>query len=372
MNRMELADHLEKHRSSIELCRVVTGFDGFVDEMITVVDQRQTLDAFKRVEDISRFGDLVKQAAGHSSLREIVVTATDAGGCAVNMGDGLAALGVRVDTFATFGEPIHPAFADYGEVATLHSWGREPGRTLAFEFADGKLMFSAVRQLAEFEPGRVGEYLQDGTYLDACRKARLVALTDWSMYPHMTAVWRLLQDAVFSQLEDRPWLFIDLVDPTSRSEEDIREMLSVMEGFSASMRPVLGLNQNEANVLSRLLGLECVREADAAATASQAGVLRERLGLEQVVIHAHSYAASAARGGVFSTDGPYCRNPRKSTGAGDRFNAGYALGLMLDLTVEECLLCAVASSGFFVRRARSACSDELVTFLRDWAGGNAD
>ncbi|MGC9450239.1 MAG: PfkB family carbohydrate kinase [Oceanipulchritudo sp.] len=369
MKRIELAETLKKRLQEVPQCHAVTGFDGFVDEMITLVEERQSLDSFKRVEDITRFGDLVRKAAGHSSLREIVVTATHAGGCAVNMGDGLAALGLRVDTFATLGEPLHPAFAEYGKIATLHSWGREPGRTLAFEFADGKLMFSAVTQLAEFEPERVRGYLADGVFQEKCAKAPLIALTDWSMYPHMTSVWRLLQQEVFAEFPHRPWLFIDLVDPSSRSAADIQAMLEAMRGFGGPVRPVLGLNQNEANILSDLLKIPQIDSDGKEASGKQASTLREQLCLEQVVIHAHAYAVSATRTDVHAVDGPYCANPKKSTGAGDRFNAGYALGLILDLPIEACLLCAVASSGFFVRNARSAGLRELIGFFGEWDSG---
>ncbi len=72
---------------------VVVGFDGFVDEMISVVAERTSLDDFVSIPDIPTFGSLISAAAGHSSLREIVVNAVQPGGCAVNLGDGLAALG---------------------------------------------------------------------------------------------------------------------------------------------------------------------------------------------------------------------------------------------------------------------------------------
>ena len=151
-------------RRKLQNTPVVTGFDGFVDEMITVVNERKSLDAFERVETIGQFGGLINKAAGHNSLREIVVTQTDPGGCAVNMGDGLASLGIPVNTFATVGEPIHSAFSEYCEKATVTSWGREPGRTLAYEFADGKLMHSSVSQLADFTPDYILSRSQRGIF----------------------------------------------------------------------------------------------------------------------------------------------------------------------------------------------------------------
>lgn len=363
MNLPQLASTLRQNADLLQQRPVVTGFDGFVDEMITVVEERNNLDDYRRVEDITRFGELVTAAAGHSSLREIVVTRTDPGGCAINMGDGLAALGIPVTTFATVGEPMHAAFNDYAAIASVHSWGREPGRTLAFEFADGKLMFSSVSQLAEFTPQDVERRLQQGTFNAACHAAHLIALTDWTLYPHMTACWKTLQDRVFSQLPHKPTFFLDLVDPVSRSAADILAMLEQLSAFNNCGPTVLGLNQNEANILSKLTGGNPLLHPDKDQAVLQAITLRAHLNIAEVVIHAVDYAASASDAFTGAVDGPFCAKPKKLTGAGDRFNAGYATGLLLDLPPQQRLQLAVATSGFYVRKARSASLPELADFI---------
>jgi sugar/nucleoside kinase (ribokinase family) len=359
--RAALAERLRAHTAPTP--SVAIGFDGFVDEMIRLVAERHSLASYTPVPTIAAFGELVARAAGHSSLREIVVTAVHPGGCALNMGDGLAALGVPVDCFATLGEPPHPAFAPVtARFRSTRSWGREPGRTLAYEFADGKLMFSSVTQLAEFTPADVASRLADGAYAAACRQARLVALTDWTLYPHMSAVWQLLQREVYSKLPHRPAFFIDLVDPSGRSEADIRAMLDTLPGFESAGPLTLGLNGNEANILARLLGLPACDDSPASSLAL-ASALRSRLRVGEVVVHHIKSAALAGPDGSAALRGPFCAAPKKSTGAGDRFNAGYALGLLLDLPPADRLLCACASSGFFVREARSASLAELAGFL---------
>lgn len=350
-------------------CRVVTGFDGFVDEMITLVNERRSLDEFEPVTEIATFGRLVAAAAGHSSLREIVITSMDPGGCAVNLADGLASLGVTVDCFATLGDPVHSAFREIAaKCCGFHSWGREPGRTLAFEFADGKLMFSAVRQLAEFTPAAVHDYLANGGYAAACGTAGIIALTDWTLYPHMTAVWRLLQREVFAALAHRPQFFIDLVDPASRSEADVGEMAAMLCDFESAGPVTLGLNGNEANILCRVHGLPGTGgEGSPTETLQQAMALRERLGLSRVVIHTIRFAVSAAAAGGFIQAGPYCPHPKKSTGAGDRFNAGYCFGLGHGLGDPAALALGCAAAGFFVRHACSASQAELVDFIQQWS-----
>lgn len=366
-DRQALAARLRAHTTALP--SVAIGFDGFVDEMIRLVDERQSLDSYTPVPTISAFGALVTQAAGHSSLREIVVTAVQPGGCAINMGDGLAAVGVPVDAFATLGEPPHPAFTPItARFRQTHSWGREPGRTLAYEFADGKLMFSSVTQLAEFTPEKVGALLADGRYAAACREARLIALTDWTLYPHMTAVWQLLQQEVFRHLPHRPRFFIDLVDPSSRSANDVRAMLRALANIEIAGALTLGLNGNEANIVARLLDLPTCTESALESTLHLAVSLRHRLGISEVVIHHIRCAAVSGENGDAVLAGPFCPQPRKSTGAGDRFNAGFALGHLLALTPAQRLLCACAASGFFVREASSSSLVELADFMShpDW------
>ncbi len=365
--RQALAERLRTHHRP--LASVAIGFDGFVDEMIQVVGERRSLANFSPVAAIADFGALISRAAGHSSLREIVVTAVHCGGCAINMGDGLAALAVPVDAFATLGEPAHPSFHPVtARFRSTCSWGREPGRTLAFEFQDGKLMFSSVAQLAEFTPPRVAGLLADGVYATACASAGLIALTDWTLYPHMTAVWSLLQREVYAQLRHRPAFFIDLVDPSSRAPADIRGMLDVLAGFERTGPLTLGLNGNEANILARLLNLAACTEAAPESSLALATALRIRLGISEVVIHHIRSTAVAGPDGGAALCGPYCPQPKKNTGAGDRFNAGYALGLLLGLPIADCLACACAASGYFVREARSANLAELAGFLAhgDW------
>jgi len=48
-----------------------------------------------------------------------------------------------------------------------------------------------------------------------------------------------------------------------------------------------------------------------------------------------SFAACAGEMGQACVPGPYCEKPVKLTGAGDRFNAGFGLGLLLQLPAEQ-------------------------------------
>lgn len=185
-------------------------------------------------------------------------------------------------------------------------------------------------------------------------KAKLIAITDWTLYPHMTACWQLLRQEVFEKLPQAPSIFCDLVDPSSRSSEDIRDMRLELTAFAKSCRVILGLNENEANLLCKNLGLSIDQELH-----EKARILREALQIQEVVIHAHKVAVVDNASESATGQTIYCPRPIKSTGAGDRFNAGYALGLLLNLPASARLILGNASSSFYVHNGRSASLEEL-------------
>jgi hypothetical protein len=359
MSYRDLASTLAARRAEIGGFRIVAGFDGFVDEMIQVVGERRGVGDFSPMRGIGDFAAWAAAAAGRSSLREIVIHRQDAGGCAVNLADGLATLGARVELFATVGSPPEHAFAPALErLAAVHPVGDVFGRTLALEFSDGKLMLPAVAQLAQLDAALAERDLSQGAFPAACGRAGLIAMTNWTLYPHMTAVWRLLGERVFSRMTHRPSFVIDLVDPSGRSREDIAAMLQMLPRLSASGFVSLALNLTEANVLARLLGL--AGGSDDQDMAALAARLRLAIGVGEVAIHAVRFAACSGSAGEACVRGPYCAKPVKLTGAGDRFNAGYGLGLLLALPAEQRLRLGAATSGCFVRRGASADLDALI------------
>ncbi len=353
--------------------RVMCGFDGFVDEMISVVGERQDLSRYAALGSIADLGEILVANRGRSTLREIVVRSQDAGGCAVNLGDGLAAMGLAVDFWGTVGRPRHPSFDAFAaRCASCTSLGAVYGRTLAYEFGDGKAMFSAVEQLRELDPGLLAAADAGGALSASVSAAELIALTNWTLYPHMTACWAHLQTQVLPKNARRPWLVVDLVDPSGRSRADIARMLETLGGFQATCRTVLGLNLTEVGVVSSVLGLAAPRH-EAEALAERASELKRRLGIEQLMIHhAKVTAVADADGAVGMPAAPLCAQPRKTTGAGDRFNAGYCLGLVMGLPARQRLALGSASGGFFVRNARSGTCSELAAFSRAWADGSLE
>jgi sugar/nucleoside kinase (ribokinase family) len=83
------------------------------------------------------------------------------------------------------------------------------------------------------------------------------------------------------------------------------------------------------------------------------------------VIHPRRAAAAAIDGESASFGGPFVRQPKISTGAGDHFNAGFCLGRVLGMGLQESLCVGVATSGYYVRSAESPNATQLADFIAD-------
>jgi sugar/nucleoside kinase (ribokinase family) len=364
---LTLAARLENAASG-PFSSVLVGFDAFIDDLTHVVERRQTPDSYEPMASLADFGAWISAAAGRSGLREAVVAKSCAGGCAINLGDGLAALGFPVNACVGVGESPPSAFAPV--LARFNSripFPCEPGRTAAYEFADGKLMLCTTSHFAAITPEFLARNLDYRAYRRLASESGAIVLTSWSVYPHMTACWRWLREEVLAGLPSRPRIFFDLADPTGRSPAELEEMAAELRAFEAIGPVTLSVNVNEATRLSAVLRLPAPGDL-----ADTAAVLRERLGIDEVCIHTIREAATATATQRARISVPFCARPVQSVGAGDRFNSGMLAALLLDLEPGERLATACATSGFFIRNARSASLPELSGFLRRWSAAELE
>src|SRR5204863_5228657 len=116
------------------------GLDGFVDEILDVVDKRESAESYQRLTTIGKLAERLAAAAGKSTNLELVNKLTKLGGNGPIMANALASFGMKVTYLGNLGYPnLHPVFEDFAKRAEVHSIA-EPGYTDALEFEDGKIM----------------------------------------------------------------------------------------------------------------------------------------------------------------------------------------------------------------------------------------
>lgn len=366
------------HEGQPPLCFV--GFDGFTDEIIRVVDQRLDVSTFEPLYTIGDFGKRILAAAGKSCNLELVPTETRLGGNAPLLTQALLQGGHRIIFAGAIGqhgvvEPIFQSMASRCERVIPLS---PSGHTDALEFYDGKVLLGKMGGLAEVSYEVLLQRISEDDLVQTFDSLSLFVSANWTMLPHMNSLWRNLIDRIIprcSQLapDRQRHLFVDLADTAKRSVGDLIEALQLLPAFQPAFKVTLGLNHAEAQqVYHALIG------APPGPGPSQidymARSIRKHLGLSRVVVHATRFALAAAEEGTARVEGAYCAEPKITTGGGDHFNAGYCNALLYGLSLEACLLSGVATSGYYVRHARSPSMSDLARFLEQWqnAGSNLD
>ncbi len=347
--------------------KAVIGLDGFVDSIIDVVDQRQDATHYDAIGTIDRFGNKIVAAAGQSSNYELVVKMTKFGGNGPIMAHALACAGLEMTYIGSVGYPtIHPVFAEFAKQATLIGLG-EPGYTDALEFTDGKLMLGKITHLAEINWQNLASRFGIDRFTSLLAGADFIAMNNWTMLPLMGDIWKHMLDEVLPKLPTRPRgrgrkFFIDLADPEKRPKAELAESLRVLGECQRYVDVILGLNLKESTQVAQALGLTIEGDPEVAIETT-AATIRETLGLACVVIHPRKGAAAADASGTARFAGPFVQKPKIGTGAGDHFNAGFALGQILSLSLAESLCAGVATSGYYVRTAKSPSATELAAFI---------
>ena len=246
--------------------------------------------------------------------------------------------------------------------------------TIAAEFEDGKIMHGRLESLSDINWDNFVERIGGGAAVDRLlMDADLVAMVNWTMIPHMTNVLRQLSERSRGLGDAGSALyFFDLCDPVKRTHQDLREALEVIAEFDrGNGTAVLGLNEKESHEVCDALELP-FGDHDHAGLLDRARRLTVRTGIPEIVIHPTHSAVAFGPDGQGAIDGPLCKNPKLTTGAGDHFNGGYCFARVLGLAPEQAIVIGKAVSGFYVRAGRGPSGGEVARFCDKWIAGTLD
>jgi sugar/nucleoside kinase (ribokinase family) len=370
MNNPELrektAGPLQAAAHRINQLTAFVGLDGFVDDILHVVDKRESAEKYQRLATIAQLADRLAAAAGHSTNVELVSQLKKLGGNGPIMANALASFGLKVTYLGILGYPnLHPVFAEFAKRATVHSIA-EPGYTDALEFEDGKIMFGKHESLKQMNWENIKSRFGLEKFAAQFKSADLVGFVNWTMLTYMSDIWSAVLKEICPALQGpRRKLFIDLADPEKRTNEDILHALELVAAFQKHFDVLLGLNEKEGYEIGKNLGLR-VDNHTPEGLQKLCREIHQRVRVDTLIIHPTAYALASGPDGLAVVEGPFTPKPKITTGAGDHFNSGFCLGKLIGLSTESCLLTGVTTSGFYVRTAQSPSVQDLAGMLRNW------
>src|SRR6266446_2830606 len=255
--RSQCAAQLASYASRAGQLTAFIGLDGFVDEILHVVDKRESAERYLRLATISQFASRLAAAAGKSTNVELVSQLTKLGGNGPIMANALASFGLKVSYLGLLGYPnLNPVFGEFAKRAQVHSIA-EPGYTDALEFEDGKIMLGKHQSLKQMNWENIKTRFGRDKFAAKFAGSDLVGFVNWTMLTYMSDIWSAVLKEICPSLNGpRRKLFFDLADPEKRTAEDIARALELIAAFQKYFDVVLGLNEKEGYEIARTLGLK--------------------------------------------------------------------------------------------------------------------
>lgn len=305
---------------------VFIGFDGYIDEIV------RPITTSGRYESIKQFNKYIINNHGMSADVSVRRICRRMGGNAPLLAYSLAKKGITVHCIGAFGIntvlPIFEPLKNSCEVTTI----AEPAKCYALEFPDGKIMFGERSSLNDITPvlilQKTGERL-----LNRLMKSNLICFVNWSSLLHGNEILKeLFLKGIKAVKNKEQILFLDLADLSTIEETRISVLRELLPQLQQRYYIVLSLNWKEAANLVKRCGTK---------TKSLFKITRKLLmclAVDEITVHSSvgSIAATNECETKYITTN-LIDDPNVVTGAGDNYNAGYCIGKLLGMDMNECV-----------------------------------
>ncbi len=352
-----------------ELTKVTAflGFDGYIDSLYSLVQNRINSKEWSRMESMKTFGELLINISGSSGNIERVLKKKIFGGFAPNTSRAMNALGAHTYLVGSLGYPKvselyekHPHEESYSIT--------EPGQTLGLEFDDGKIMITDFEPILGIDWQQIIEKISIDKLITLITKSKIMGFGHWALIPNLNHIWKHFLSDLFPSVTnlEKKLFFVDIADIRKRKSLDIKELIEILQTIDTQVPVYLSLNDQEASLLSK--NLKYVKEINPNKPNFndyiEGGLhLNNEINLSYLVIHSPHFATITTKDNhSWITEG-YTSRPQYTVGAGDHFHSGVALGLSCKLTPSESVLIGNALTAIFVRTGLSPNFNLLSKFL---------
>ncbi|MES2266195.1 MAG: PfkB family carbohydrate kinase [Bacteroidota bacterium] len=362
----DMSDNLQQIQQALQNAstllagkKVAAGFDGFVDSIVKVVNYKND-DGTVFFGTIGEFGNYISSKSGSGFSLESEELVQKLGGNMPIMANALAGMGIGVNCVGAFGVPtIAQAFTGMHPNCKLYSY-TNAGFTTAMEFADGKIMMAQMTDLNHANWDTIKQTIGMDELNETFSDTDLICLVNWSEPDHSNSMWQGLLDDVLEGARSKPkQFFFDLSDCSKRSADAITSAINLIEQCGGYGKVTLSLNRNEAGILYKTF----IAHETPADIRSIGDELFRKLNIGTLVIHNSKISIAWDNKGTYITEPSFIANPKISTGAGDNFNAGYCLAVLLGLDAKAALMMANATSNIYINSGESPRLAELTEYF---------
>ncbi len=349
------------------------GVDGYVDSLYSICQTRENATSWTKMDSMSTFSELLMNVAGSSANVERILKRKISGGFAPNSCKAINGLGIKVNLIAAMGFPeIDDNFKSITDKENINAISfANPGETVGLEFNDGKIMLTDFENILNINWNLILERVGLETLIEKIEESEILGFGHWSLVPHLEEIWHSLLKEVFPLIKNlkNKWFFVDLADIKKRVKEDILGMLEILQKIDKKIPVILSLNDQEAIKISKTLdGVKMIdySKKDFKDYVEAGKNINQEVNISHLVIHSPHFATITTKDNHYWVTQGFTSKPRYTTGAGDYFHSGTAVGLSCQLTPPEAILMGNALTSIFIRTGNSPDINELLQFIKNY------
>lgn len=362
--------NIDKLKNAIPNKCIFLGFDGYIDSLYTLARKRESLSKWERMETMGIFGQRILDVAGSSANVERVLKRKISGGFAPNTCKAVNGLGVKTCLMAAIGYPnINEMFLPIAERESVEAIPiGNPGETLGLEFDDGKIMLTDFENIFNITWESIIDRVGIDKLISKLQTSDTWGFGHWSLLLDFDNIWKHLLNEVFPNINNlkKKLFFVDLADIKKRNKSDIQEMLKLLRNIDEKVPVMLSLNDQEAIDISKAIDqIKTIDPKKKPHTDYIEGgkIMNGVLNLSYLVIHSPYFATISTRDSHYWVTEGFTSKPRFTTGAGDHFHSGTAIGLTCNFSAPESLILGNALTAIFVRTGNSPNLQDLSQFI---------
>ncbi len=350
------------------------GWDGFIDSLYILIESREGLGKWNRMDYMKDFGKLILNVAGSSVGINTLLKRKTTGGFTSNVCKALSMLGVKkVFLASAWGYPnILDIFSSLKSKNSIEvNSFTNPGHTIGLEFNDGKIMLSDIGDILKINWDLIHERVGLDYLEQKFNSCSLIGMGYWATILELEDILYHITLEIIPSLNNSKdkLLFLDLADVKRRTKKDLISFLKFIPKIEEKIPLLLSLNDQEAkDVLNALKSANLIKfKQKNREDLSDAGILINNfLNISYLVIHSPHFATVSTKDDHFWVTEGNTSKPRYTTSAGDHFNAGTVLGLACNLTPSEAILMGNAVTAIFVRTGNSPNFNALSQFIQKY------
>jgi hypothetical protein len=199
----------------------------------------------------------------------------------------------------------------------------------------------------------------------------VISFADWSDIYGASDLWDGLLLDIIKPLFKKQFEFVFyLGDPTKRLVQEVDEILDIISGFSLYGQVTLVLDPDEASKLWMVLnGYDPGMSLSTLRLPSPGEKYRSifnTMNINHLLICGVDRTLSFSKQGQFELVNRSHNNARIAKDGRDIFNAGYCLGLQLQLVISQCVALGLAACGSFMEDGINPDQNALLSYTKRW------